>query len=159
MQAGTEQLVEQPITVMFVIDAGNHGRLRQHQFAGESQSGGGGGRQPGMIGLQAADGDHGVDLLAQGLAEMEFEFAQLVAATAEGHEIITLEIQPDAAGICPQDLFKAMGPLDRGRTVQQRGTRKRSEGVGKRAGHGRALGDLPFRVGPHQALIKTSRVC
>jgi hypothetical protein len=58
---------------------------------------------------------------------MKLELAQFVAATADQHVIVALEKQANPLRLEAQQLFKAFSPLNRGGTLQQVCSRKRTQ--------------------------------
>ena len=80
-----------------------------------------------MVGLNAAHGDHRVDSGRQRCADMEFEFAQFVTATANQHMIVALEKQADSLRLQAQQLFEAFGALNGRGALQEVCPRKRTQ--------------------------------
>ncbi|MNR39397.1 hypothetical protein D3C85_1576050 [compost metagenome] len=80
-----------------------------------------------MVGLETAHGNDRVDPGLQRSSEMELELAQLVATPTHQHVIVALEKQADALRLQPQQLFQALGPLNRGGPLQQICSRKRTQ--------------------------------
>jgi hypothetical protein len=99
----------------------------QDQFAAESGASRGSGRKTGVIRLPSADSDDRVGLFGYRVPDQELEFAQLVAATADRHVVIALDVEVDTAEVIPKNCLKSFEPLDGSWPVQERKVREASE--------------------------------
>ena len=86
LDARTKQTVQQDVA---------RGRCRvlpgQHEYHIKSETGAGGGSEPGMVALSRTDRDQGPRSVGQGRGAGVFEFPDLVAAAAQPGQVIALD--------------------------------------------------------------------
>ncbi|MNF69949.1 hypothetical protein D3C84_518470 [compost metagenome] len=142
LQLRAKQLVEQHIAVEFVIHISLGDRARQDQFAGDAQACAGCGGQARMVGLHAADSNDRINAGLLRRPDMEFEFAQFVAATAQQHVIVALEKQANSPRPQAQQLFEAFGSLNGRGALQKVCSRKCAQGFVQLGLHRWRLADV-----------------
>jgi hypothetical protein len=102
---------EDPVEQQVAGDGGIRGS-GEHQLDVQAEPCAGRRRQPGVVALRGAGGDQGAGTLVECLGTRVSQLADLVAATAQPHQVVAL--QPEVAGIQPDRLCQAWRRFDGG---------------------------------------------
>jgi hypothetical protein len=126
---GAEDGVEHQVAAALVIDVIALHSFDKEELAGKSDASCCRRGQSRVVGLQGANGDHRVRALSLGRGKEVLELAQLVAAAADFHVIVSFDEQLHAVRFGSEGCLQTRQPLYRRRSIHKWYTGKASKRI------------------------------